>query len=397
MLVVLVIGVTFIAGCQDKKSDPPSALPSPSPVVLIPKTTPGGGGGATAPGSIDAPVSGQVMGVPFKPDAITLQGTSLTFRTGKDFFADQEISFFLPENSGPKLEGKSFKFGGKNFLDPMVHVKRKEGKSTFPETEVVSASDYTMTLKFDKHTATTAEGTIDLRVTKPANTHLIGKFIATVKKTGYEPLEKDDAPYVHGKILMKGDWKEASISVGFVGKASDGKQPSNMIGFGIKRGGSETGASTSFYPQITSIINTKDSPTYRHTRMAPGDYFVYVRREGVVAAWKSISVKAGNELNVDLTIDLANTGSLVATLPDEEVNDFAEWRLQVIPAGIDIPGGTFNFAFDTVDVKKGQKTATVKEVPAGKYKVARGKSEAEVEVVAGKTAMVTLVRKDPKK
>jgi hypothetical protein len=69
----------------------------------------------------------------------------------------------------------------------------------------------------------------------------------------------------------------------------------------------------------------------------------------------------------------------------------------VIPAGVEIPGGTFNFAFDTVEVKKGQKTATVNDVPAGKYKVVRGKSEAEVEVVAGKSAAVTLVRTDSKK
>src|SRR5262245_31010162 len=98
-LVVLFVGITFVAGCQDKKTDAPSGTPSPSPVVLIPNTTPGGGG-AAGPGSTDAKVSGQIKGKPFTPDTITLQGKSLTFRSGKDFFPDQEISFSLPEDGG---------------------------------------------------------------------------------------------------------------------------------------------------------------------------------------------------------------------------------------------------------------------------------------------------------
>ena len=400
-LTALAVGLIAIAGCQDKKSDSPApSATSPSPVMVIPNTTPAGNPKTpvvAAPGDLSAPVAGQIKGKPFKPDTVTLQGKTLTFRAGKDFFADMEISFAVPDDAGPKLDGKEFKFGGKNFGDPTVHVGAKDEKANFPQTEFVWGSDYQMTLKFDKQTSTTAEGTIDLRVTKPANTHLVGKFVATVKKSGYEPLEKDDAPYVFGKIIFKGEWTEANIAAGFVGKGMDGKQHSNMIGFTIKPGGTENGASLSFYPQITSVVNSKDGPVYRHTKVPPGEYVVYVRRAGVVAAWKKIAVKPGDEQSVDLTVDIGNTGSIVATLPDEEVNDVAEWRLQVIPAGIEIPGGTFTFAFDTVEVKKGQKTATVNDVPAGKYRVVRGKSEAEVEVAVGKSAMVTLVRKDPKK
>jgi len=396
---VVVLALVPLVGCQDKKSESPTPAPtSPSPVMVIPKTTAQDQGTTpAAKGDIAGPVAGLISGKPFTPDKITLQGKTLKFRTGKDFFPDMEITFTIPDDKKTKLEGAEWKLGGKEFGDPSVMVSAKEGKDGFPKTEFVWGSDYTMTLKIDKHTKTSVEGSIDLKVTKPANTHLVGKFVGTIKKTGYEPLEKDDAPYVQGKIVMKGDWKESSFAAGFVGKGVDGKSYSNMIGFELKPGGSEQGFSASFEPQLTVIMNTKEGPTFRHTRMAPGDYYLYVKRAGVVAAWKKITVKSGDEQNVDLTVDPGNTGTIVATIPDEEANDFSEWRLQVIPAGVEIPGGTFNFAFDTVEVKKGQKTATVNDVPAGKYKVVRGKSEAEVEVAAGKSAAVTLVRSDSKK
>lgn len=390
-LAILIVAAAIV-GCEDKKSEPSGpGSSSPSPVIFISKTS-SGGGGESSRDDAATPVAGLIKGKPFTPGTVTLQGKTLTFRSGKDFFADMEISFPLPDDAGSKLEGKEWKLGGKKFGDPMLNVGAKEGKADFAHPEIVWGDDYAMTLKINKQTATSVEGTINLRVTKPANTHLVGKFVATIKKTGNEPLEKDDAPYVHGKIAIKGDWKELSIAVGFVGKGTDGKQYSNMIGIPIKPKGTESGTSTSFAPQLTSILNGNDGPTYRHTRMAPGDYFIYVRRGEVIAAWKSISVKAGDEQKIDLSIDLANVGSLVATLPDDEANDAAEWRLKVIP-DVDIPGGTFNFAFDTVEVKKGQRTATVNNIPAGKYKIVRGKSEAEVEIVVGNPVAVTLVRK----
>ena len=51
--------------------------------------------------------------------------------------------------------------------------------------------------------------------------------------------------------------------------------------------------SLSFEPQITSLANTKTALTYRHTKVAPGEYVVYVRRDDGLAAWKKVTVKAG--------------------------------------------------------------------------------------------------------
>jgi hypothetical protein len=243
------------------------------------------------------------------------------------------------------------------------------------------------------------EGTIDLKITKPANTHLAGKFRGELKKSGGEPLDDDDVPYVTGKIVLKGEWKEESISAGFLGQGADGKNFSNMIGTTFRPGSGGPAANFSFDPQITSIINDeKGDLMFRHTKLAPGEYFFYVRRDKVMAAWKKATVKAGDKLNVDLTIDLANVGSLVVTLPDEKEKDAFDWQnVQLVPAGIDIPGGTFTFTFDAAEVKKGEKTVSIKNIPAGKWKVARGKSEADVEITAGKESAVTLVAKETKK
>jgi len=79
------------------------------------------------------------------------------------------------------------------------------------------------------------------------------------------------------------------------------------------------------------------------------------------------------------------------------VNDASEWSLALVPPEFDRSDMWTRSAFDAARVKTGTKTVTVQGVPAGKYVAVRGKSEAEVEVAAGKTAAVTLVRKEPTK
>jgi hypothetical protein len=107
-------------------------------------------------------------------------------------------------------------------------------------------------------------------------------------------------------------------------------------------------------------------------------------------------VKAGDQQTLDLTIDPARTGEVVVTLPAVEANDAFEAPLSLRPADVDVPVSSAHFAFDAAEVKKGQTTVTVKGVPAGKYRAARGKSGADVEVAAGKSVAVTLVRAESK-
>jgi hypothetical protein len=379
----LVFVLLALAGCQDRKPDAPGGSSA--------------GTTATADAPEAKPVAGAIGGKPFTPDAVVLQGKSLTFRTGKGFDAD-EIKIDLPEGSRDKLEGREWTFGGKKFGDPYLFTRFKEGKG-FTKNEMASPSDYTMTLRITKQTAKSLEGAIHLKANKPANTHLSGAFTATIQKTLEDALDPDDAPYVQGTIVFVGPWTEEKLNVGFLGKGADGKDYSNMVGTRVTpAGGGGNGTSLTFDPQLTSIINRpKDAPAFRHTKLTPGEYVVYVRRNDVLAAWKKVTVKAEDQLTVDLTIDPAQTGEVAVTLPDEEANDSSEWHLSLIPAELNQPNLGYHFAFNAAEVKKGQKSVMVKGVPAGKYKAIRGKSEAEVEVVAGKSTPVTLVRTEAKK
>jgi hypothetical protein len=376
-----------IVGCQDKKTDPPAKGTG----TAVESATP------NPPADTPTVLAGQINGKTFVPDQVTLEGNTLTFRKGKDFFAEMEIRFSLPEGSRAKLEGKEWKFEGDNFGNPTVWVSTSPPKGV-PKPEFVWPKDYTMTVKVTKQTPKQVSGNIDLKVTKPANTHLKGAFTATIKKTLDDPLDAEDAPYVQGRILSTSKWnKEEKLSAGFFGKAADGKGYSNMAGTSVSPGSGGGATSLSFEPQLTSITNPKEGPGYRHTKLQPGEYIVYVRRNDVFAAWKKVTVKANDQLTVDLTIDPSKFGEVTATLPDEEANDFGGWHLSLIPLELDKPGESYHFTFNVAEVKKGDKTVTVKGVPAGKYRAVRGKSEGIVDVTPGKTATVTLSRVDPKK
>jgi hypothetical protein len=377
----------LLLGCQDKK--PELAAPGVN-------TSPTGSPAPQVDHSTYGPVAGAIKGKPFRPDNVTLEGKSLSFRMGKDFFADMEIKFDVPMTRGESLEGKEFKFVGDKFDKPLVNVAIM-GKNHILDSETVWPWDYTMTLQITKQTAKEVKGWIDLTVSNPASTNLAGTFTAEIKKTVDDPLDAEDAPYVQGRIVLVGDWKEEKLAAGFFGKGADGKQLSNMAGTTVKPGIGGSTTSLSFKPQITSFINAeKTGPGYRHSKMAPGAYWIYASRGNVVAAWKLVTVKAGDQQTVDLTIDLAKTGELVVTLPDEEANDKSAWGLHVVPvemAGADLG---WHYAFNAGEMKAGQKTMTVAGVPSGRYKLTRGESEGEVEIVAGKSTAVTLVRKKPK-
>ena len=382
-----------LAGCQDKKPDTPPAGKTAGSSAA---TTAPPAAGTTSPGDA-ARLDGAVAGKPFAPDQVTLEGKMLSFRKGKDFFPELEIKFDLPEGSRAKLEGKEWKFEGGKFENPFVLVAATEGKGV-PKTEFVGPKDYTMTLKITRQTSKQIEGEIDLKVTKPANTHLKGTFTAVVKKTLDDPLDAEDAPYVQGRIvILPAPGKEEKLAAGFFGTGADGKPYGNMAGTKVAPGEGGGATSLSFQPQLTSLTNPKAGPGYRHTRMPPGEYVVYARRNDVLAAWAKVTVKAGDQHTVDLTIDPAKMGEVVVTIPEEEANDSGDWHLSLIPAEFDQPGRGYHFAFNAAEVKKGQKTVTVKGVPAGRYRAVRGKSEGAVTVTAGKSAAVTLVRTEEKK
>jgi hypothetical protein len=376
----------LFAGCQETRNDSPSVELSD--------------------------VSGMIKGSPFQPDSVTIQERTLSFRQGKEFFADKEISFNLPIQAGDILAGGAWNFGGPKFRvsDPFLRISVKQGR--LPDQESATPQDYSMTLTITKSNPKVIEGTIDLKVKRPEDTHLVGKFSVIRKKTGKESPDAEDAPFVQGRIELKGDWEEEDVGAGFTGKGIDGKSYSNSCGTEVTRAGGGFASSLSFEPQITSLLNNaKDDPQFVHTRLQPGEYLIYVRRGGVLAAWKNITVQAGDQRTLDFTIDLANTGSLVVTLPDEEVEAIrnedvimnanmppgarvsGDLSMDLIPDGF--PTAFYSpFLFRAGEAQIGEKTIRVTHVPAGKYKAICRKYEAIVEVFAGSETAVTLTPKN---
>jgi hypothetical protein len=223
-----------------------------------------------------------------------------------------------------------------------------------------------------------------------------------IQKTPVDTPIAADTPSVRGKITLMGEWHDESLAAGFVGKGRDGKTFSNSCGLTFSSlGGGESITSETFKPQLTSLFNhTTDGLGFKHVKMTPGDYVVYVHRGKVPAAWKKVTVKEGDQLTVDLTIDPAKMGSIVVTLPDEEANakmSLLNSSLFLIPIEFDRSEMWVRAAFEAGYVEAGNKTVAKKGVPAGKYLALRGKSEAEVTVAAGKESAITLVRKESKK
>jgi hypothetical protein len=380
--------VVLTLGCQDKKpSGPPAPVESPTPAATIATATTGPAPFAPGPPSLD----GTIDGKPFRPQAASIEGWFVVFRQ-KEGDGESTMQFLLPPQEGANLAGREWNFGGK-IDDPVLVLMRPDRK----EPTDVFGPDYTMSFRLTKQTRDSVEGVIDLTVKKPAGTFLKGQFLATYLKAPTAPLGPDDAPYVQGKIAVKGAKQTEKLAAGYVGIGTDGKPYSNEAGFPIDIGKelSSHAESPQIPSQVSWLASTESAVTYRHLNVPPGDYLVYVRRDTVMSAWKRVKLKNGDQQTLDLTIDPANTGEVVVTLPESAAKDPADTSLALVPLKADLPelGLGSEHYFNVATVKMGEKTVNVSGIPAGKYRAVRGTDEAEVEVVAGKSVGVTLVKK----
>jgi hypothetical protein len=375
----ILIPLLAAVGCQDKKPDGSAGTAEATTAAATPT--------AAAPAA--PPAEGTIAGKPFHPDAVTLTGNVLNFRAGKGPDLDLQLQIPVPE--GEKLEGREWTLGGKPDGEP-VGIREK-GKQ-----EPTYVWDYTATLRISKHTRDSAEGFIDLTVKNPPGTALRGHFTAAYRKTPGAPLDADDAPYVQGKIVLKGAKKTEKLAAGLVGKRDDGIPYSNEAGFPVNIGEPSYSTIAGLVPtQLSTLASSEAGLAYRHTRVPPGDYLVYVRRDGLMAAWKRTKLKAGDQQTIDLTIDPAATGEVVVTLPAGPAAAASASSLALVPVAADLPelGLGSEQYFNVATVKAGEKRVIVSGIPAGKYRAVRGTDEAVVDVVAGASTPVTLA--PPKK
>ena len=130
--------------------------------------------------------------------------------------------------------------------------------------------------------------------------------------------------------------------------------------------------------------------------MSPGEFVVYVCRNGVVADYKKVSLKEKDLLTVDLAIDPAKAGRVAATLSaTEAMGQFDSESFYLVPLEFDV-SVYIRSVFRAAAVGKGDRSVTLEGVPAGKYLAIHGKSEAKLEVVAGRETAITMKRVEPK-
>ena len=252
------------------------------------------------------------------------------FRQGEEHYADLEIRFDLPVPEGDRLAGREWQIGGAYGEPNLSLTSRSAG---MPDFALIFGPSYTMTLRITNKTRTAVEGTIDLKITEPANTFLRGPFTAEYRKSATAPLDESDAPFVQGKIAIKGSDRKWDLSVGFAGMGDDGQPHLNSAGFPLMIG--QTGSVTNgmFAPQVTSLVNdTAAGLVHRHIKLPPGDYPVYARRNEVLYTWERVRIKDGDQITLDLLFDLTTAGDIAFTLPDSEARELA-----MIPIGVDLP------------------------------------------------------------
>jgi hypothetical protein len=378
----MLIPFLLATGCQDKKPEQ-----SGRAVEVVTTSAPAASEATragAAPTIVPAatPLSGSLSGKPFRPEKIGFDGiaagTIVTIAAGDDM-----LQIFIPGPEGEKLEGKELSLGGKPEDAPITWLR-------LSKNEHEDIADYSMKLKINKQSRSALEGHLELTIKKPADTELRGNFTATYQRSPTAPLGPEDAPCVHGKITIKDVKPTEQLAAGFVGIAANGNPCSNEAGFPLDTmhdGYSRLDGNVA--GQTSILANTAKVISYRHLNMPPGDYIVYVRRDGLMAAWKRIKLKEGELPALNLTIDPAATGEVVVTFPDAA----AESSLALVPPKADLPdlGVGSEHYFKVATVKAGEKTIKVQGVPAGKYRAIRGTDEADVEVVAGKSVAVTLV------
>lgn len=145
----------------------------------------------------------------------------------------------------------------------------------------------------------------------------------------------------------------------------------------------------SFAPWAASLRFEKFIPRFDFTNLPPGRYLVYARVKDGPAAWAWATVAAGARVTADLALDASKAGTVEVKLPP------GEREVRLVPADLGSPPPDESFldrlAF-SLELRGESKdgTATIANVPAGKYQVRAGALRADVEVTAGKTATVEL-------
>jgi hypothetical protein len=318
-----------------------------------------------------------------------VEGNKLSFRQGKDFFADLSVDVFIFGKVIPSEAVKVVARPSQKWTDdiPSLHVSSRKGDD-LPKTDFVSEG-YALTLELAKAEKGKRAGKIYLCLPGAEKSYLAGTFVAERKRTLSEPPGDEEVPFIQGTVSPVK--KEQTILVGYVGLPADGKIVSDGVGgqpFGDdgEGGGSR---SLSFAPRAASVRFEKFVPHFDFTNLPPGRYLIYARVKDGPIAWAWTTVAADQRVTADLKLDEKNAGTVEVKLPA------GEREVRLVPTDLGSPPpdeqflGRLAFSLELRGEAKDGK-ATIANGPAGKYQVRAGSLRADVEVTAGKTATVEL-------
>jgi hypothetical protein len=333
----------------------------------------------------DKPVTGRLKGKAFTPERIEIEGNRLILRTGKDFFADQEIQIFL-DNQGKLSEGiKLTVKPSQKWADgiPSLHVSTR-GKNNTPDTKFIN-DKYSMTLELGKPIRGQVQGKMCLCLLDTDRSYLAGTFVAQRKRSLSEPPGDEHLPYIQGSITPPAPDK-VWVNVGYVGKTANGTIISNGTGMPASKSGGVR--STTFEPRTASLRFKDHSPQYDFTNLTPGRYLIFARYESGPTVWEWINVPSDAKLKVDLKLDTSRIGEVQFKVP-AKVN-----TIRLIP--MDLANGSLDDKFlDQLtysmslfaEAKDG--VANLK-LPASKYRVIAEALTGEIEILAGQMTTVEL-------
>lgn len=131
----------------------------------------------------DAPVSGMLMGAPFKLDVVTHNGTgALILKQGTDVIGDASIIIFTRIKQTDELAGKSFAVETKGDIAkrPHVHYNRRLNPNELPKG-MATIEGYAMRLEFGEKKDGKIPGKVFLSLPDTDKSVVAGTFTVEVK------------------------------------------------------------------------------------------------------------------------------------------------------------------------------------------------------------------------
>jgi hypothetical protein len=351
------------------------------------------------------PAAGKMHGRTFQPQSVDVsrvRGRFLTLRQGEEFNPEIEVKILL---SGSKVEtfaGKSFEVApdANAATEPLPPVtlfcKEPDPKNGEPKPKnaepVIFTNRYALRLEFGQEQDGKLPGKIYLCLPDESRSYLAGTFNADVEPDYSKPPRLDEAPCVAGRIALPPGKEEINVVAGFVGRTVDGTPVSNLTGT-VLVPDVETSVTSSITPPQRSTLarDTEAGCIYRHARLTPGRYLVFVGSGDRYIDWRWIEVKDRTPLTFDFALDPKTAGVLEVTLAKD-----AKDGVRLIP--LDETG-------KVPDIKEAMSAlslAVKTDVPAkdgrvvldglrpGRYRTVAGTVEKDVTIKAKETAKVDL-------